>query len=256
MGYKNLEDDDSVSIVRDLLRRKSEISDLLKLGKTVLISISQPLSFYRATGEKEYSGTGRNRATTKKVILDDILNYLPIRMTTVKATGADIDFKGDELLREFWESMKDTLYFNAYTDNTVGKPFLFIKGTNKVVGSYLPFDKGNLILLPSLLELSDFKTKKDYKLMQASYVNTFRELTLSLKNDTGDIELPLWTNDFYCLFTHNNEVLLTTHWDSHFSLLCSDKETVSKIVMFAGLEGYYCDDKSEIYWSLQNNSQN
>ncbi|KRE92168.1 hypothetical protein ASG89_33500 [Paenibacillus sp. Soil766] len=59
-------------------------------------------------------------------------------------------------------------------------------------------------------------------------------------------------NQHLSLFTHNNEVLLTTHWDSHFSLLCSDKKAISKIVKFAGLEGYYCDDKSEIYWSLQN----
>lgn len=58
------------------------------------------------------------------------------------------------------------------------------------------------------------------------------------------------------LFTHNNEVLLTTHWDSHFSLLCSDKETINKIVKFAGLEGFFCDEKTEIYWSLQNTSLN
>lgn len=58
------------------------------------------------------------------------------------------------------------------------------------------------------------------------------------------------------LFTHNNEVLITTHWDSHFSMLCSNKETINKIVKFAGLEGFFCDDKTEIYWSLRNTSLN
>jgi hypothetical protein len=61
-------------------------------------------------------------------------------------------------------------------------------------------------------------------------------------------------NQHLNLFTHNNEVLLTTHWDSHFSLLCSDKGTINKIVEFAGLEGFFCDEKTEIYWSLQNKS--
>ena len=52
------------------------------------------------------------------------------------------------------------------------------------------------------------------------------------------------------LFTHDNELLITTHWDSHFSMLCSDKETIERIVKHCDLEGFYCDDKTEIYWSL------
>ncbi|WP_239616319.1 DUF2711 family protein [Cohnella mopanensis] len=63
-------------------------------------------------------------------------------------------------------------------------------------------------------------------------------------------------NQHLNLFTHNNEVLLTTHWDSHFSLLCSDKDTIKKIVKFAGLEGFFCDEKTDIYWSLRNTSFN
>ena len=53
------------------------------------------------------------------------------------------------------------------------------------------------------------------------------------------------------LFTHDNELLVTTHWDSHFSMLCSDKETIERIVKSCGLEGFYCDNKTEIYWSLR-----
>ncbi|MBB2483265.1 DUF2711 family protein [Bacillus sp. APMAM] len=54
------------------------------------------------------------------------------------------------------------------------------------------------------------------------------------------------------LFTHDNKILITTHWDSHFSLICSDKETVGKIVDLCQLEGFYCDEYTKIYWSLFN----
>jgi Protein of unknown function (DUF2711) len=54
------------------------------------------------------------------------------------------------------------------------------------------------------------------------------------------------------LFTHDASILLTTHWDSHFSLLCSDKETVHRIVTLCNLEGFYCTDKTQIYWSIWN----
>lgn len=52
-------------------------------------------------------------------------------------------------------------------------------------------------------------------------------------------------------FTHDNELLVTTHWDSHFSMLCSDKETIERIVKHCDLEGFYCDDQTEIYWSVR-----
>jgi hypothetical protein len=54
------------------------------------------------------------------------------------------------------------------------------------------------------------------------------------------------------LFSHDSNILLTTHWDSHFSLLCSDKETVNKIVDLCNLEGFYCTDQTQIYWSIFN----
>jgi hypothetical protein len=54
------------------------------------------------------------------------------------------------------------------------------------------------------------------------------------------------------LFSHDSSILLTTHWDSHFSLLCSDKKTVNKIVDLCNLEGFYCTDQTKIYWSIFN----
>lgn len=56
------------------------------------------------------------------------------------------------------------------------------------------------------------------------------------------------------LFTHDNGILITTHWDSHFSFLCSDKETVEQLVRLSGLEGFYCNEHTKIYWSLPSGS--
>lgn len=52
------------------------------------------------------------------------------------------------------------------------------------------------------------------------------------------------------LFTHDHKILLTTHWDSHYSMLCADKNTVNKLVESCNLEGFYCSEHTEIYWSL------
>ncbi|MGN1400808.1 MAG: hypothetical protein ACI4XL_04825, partial [Bacillus sp. (in: firmicutes)] len=45
------------------------------------------------------------------------------------------------------------------------------------------------------------------------------------------------------LFTHDNSILITTHWDSHFSMLGSDKCTVEQLVHLCELEGFYCNER-------------
>lgn len=53
------------------------------------------------------------------------------------------------------------------------------------------------------------------------------------------------------LFTPDKSILITTHWDSHFSFLCSTKEIIDEIVINANLEGFYCREETEIYWSIR-----
>ncbi|NRF41408.1 DUF2711 family protein [Pedobacter foliorum] len=52
-------------------------------------------------------------------------------------------------------------------------------------------------------------------------------------------------------YTTHNEILYATHWDSHFTLLCSNKNTVENILFNHRFEGFYCDEKIDIYWSTK-----
>ncbi|MET3575605.1 DUF2711 family protein [Bhargavaea ullalensis] len=55
------------------------------------------------------------------------------------------------------------------------------------------------------------------------------------------------------LFTHDQSLLITTHWDSHFSMVCSkDRKKLERIVRSSGLEGFFCSNRTEIYWSVWN----
>ena len=51
------------------------------------------------------------------------------------------------------------------------------------------------------------------------------------------------------LYTEDKKVLITVHWDSFQTYICSSKEIVQKIVQEAKLEGFYCDETTKIYWS-------
>ena len=53
-----------------------------------------------------------------------------------------------------------------------------------------------------------------------------------------------------CLFTPDKAVLITTHWDSHFSYLCSSKAVIDQILEYQAFEGFYCTPETEVYWSV------
>ncbi len=53
------------------------------------------------------------------------------------------------------------------------------------------------------------------------------------------------------LFTPDKSLLVTTHWDSHFSFLCSTRETIQIILSINPFEGFFCDEKTEVFWSLR-----
>ena len=52
------------------------------------------------------------------------------------------------------------------------------------------------------------------------------------------------------IFTPDKALLWTTHWDSHFSLLCSSKNLLDRIEDSYHFEGFFCTPSTEIYWSL------
>lgn len=53
-----------------------------------------------------------------------------------------------------------------------------------------------------------------------------------------------------CVFTPDKSILVTSHWDSHFSFLCSSKLTIDQILEHQDFEGFFCTPETEVYWSV------
>lgn len=52
------------------------------------------------------------------------------------------------------------------------------------------------------------------------------------------------------LFTPDQSMLFTTHWDSHFSFVCSSREKLEALMSMKEFEGFYCEPETEVYWSV------
>jgi hypothetical protein len=53
------------------------------------------------------------------------------------------------------------------------------------------------------------------------------------------------------VFTPDKAILWTTHWDSHFSFLCSSERNLKSIREAYHFEGFFCDSTTEVYWSVR-----
>ena len=159
-GYKRLSNDESVHLVDELNRRKTEMCDLLDNGRPLVIFVPTPTSIYYWTGQTEYSGSGRNQKSTSILKKFELNDALPVSIIeSVSSDGDSIEFRGDTVFKTYWDRMKEYHYFSAYFKSDIGKPFLFVKGTGKSVGTLIKTKKSFILLLPSINPNGD--TKKE-----------------------------------------------------------------------------------------------
>lgn len=189
MGLKSLSDKDSTLIQQDIKRRKNEVSEMLKLGRTVIVFMSPNQECYYYTGEKQFSGTGRSRVTTNIVNKIDLLSILSQSLNVTGATGSSLDCRATEPFRTFFNANNEHFHYEAYFNKPIGNPLFFIKGTNKVVGTHLKIENGNLLFIPTFVDEDDEQLQKEF-------IDSVITLVDELKRETGDFEQPMWSQNF------------------------------------------------------------
>jgi hypothetical protein len=130
---------------------KTELSTSLENGKTVFVFFTKFEEFFVHTGEKTYSGTGRNSRATNIVTGSDNYRFFPIRLPSITAkAGSEMHFTGHASLAAFWAEFKEYLKYESYLEGKIDTPLFVTKTGNKVVGGLFRVGKGHLVLLPPL----------------------------------------------------------------------------------------------------------
>lgn len=152
MGLPRLSDDLSVRLKADIQRRHKEFEGFLNSGRTLIVLARPEVAAYCSTGEKQYSGTGRNRAATTivgKAILQTAIPISGIEFTP--ARGDRIAPLGDGSLQALLRKYRDLFEYHAVIDSPGGKSLAVISGTDRAVGSIFTTEsKGTLLLLPHI----------------------------------------------------------------------------------------------------------
>lgn len=115
------------------------------------------------------------------------------------------------------------------------------------------FEEHNIIH-PSHGDLSPLL---ENRILQA--IKSIGENWLWVGDDIGTERKLHWIDDLIakdaiptsgCLFTHDHTLLVTTHWDSHCSFLCSSRDVIEKILAVDNFEGFYCTPDTQVYWGV------
>jgi hypothetical protein len=140
----------------------------------------KPLEVYVSTGDKEYSGTGRNQKVKK--LVEPWSNYksIPISLKWIPTEGSEMVIKSDyaELLGGYWQRFgRISRYFATWEE--AGKSVaITTRHGNKAVALARNSNNGALLLLPDLDFSSpeNFVKKKGEVLFSERYIQLCRGL--------------------------------------------------------------------------------
>lgn len=121
----------------DSRRRGEELHAFLRLGRLLVVLV--PSHIY-------LNYIVPNEGWKKKSLLS--LTHVVDSVEVVNSTGSSIEYRGDARFGDFWSVNKGRLTYRSYMPSPPGKPFLFVPGTNRTVGSWLETGGGHVLFLP------------------------------------------------------------------------------------------------------------
>ncbi len=207
-GHPWLSDDTSVQIQADVSRRHDEFKEFLELGRSLVIIVRPPQKCYVATGQQTFSGTGRNRVTTRVVAPFDLWSALPVAdLKLLQARGDRIEIIGDGPLQDMLRAYEHLLSYAAIMGQPSGQVLAQVVGTDRAVASlHVLKSGGQLLMLPSLLmelgaedgEAEDEDEDDDSNRWVADAPEFQSSLLAALAESSGGREItrPQWSENY------------------------------------------------------------
>lgn len=135
-GRPSLSDSRSFQLKEACEHWRREIKQAVESGKTVVVFLSQVEEVYIDTGDRQYSGTGKNRATTRIVAPYNNYHCIPadLEPTNTCGTAVRLASKGAEVLAPYWSEFADYSEYNVLLTNANIPACLVTKNGEKTVG--------------------------------------------------------------------------------------------------------------------------
>ncbi len=153
-GKPCLTDTNSFELTEACEHWRREIKQAIESRKTVIFFLTSFEEVYIDTGQRQYSGTGRNRQTTRMVGPYSNYKALPLSITPVPATGSAMKLVpvGAEILAPFWAEFGPVSEYKVLLPSEIKQIVITTRHGEKPVGAIIRSkdSSGALILLPDI----------------------------------------------------------------------------------------------------------
>lgn len=153
-GKRSLSDTLSFRLKECCEHWRREIKQAVDTGKTVLVYLPALDEVFVDTGQRSYSGTGRNQRTTRHVAEYSNYQAIPADLTPVTATGSSMKLaaKGAELLSPYWTEFESASTYHVLLTNPKVPASVVTRTGDKTVGAIYrsKASAGSLLLLPDI----------------------------------------------------------------------------------------------------------
>jgi len=213
-GKPSLSESASFKLKENCEHWRREIKQAVEAGKNVFVFLTSLYEVYVDTGQRTYSGTGKNRQTTR--IVDLYTNYatLPADIRPVNANGKAMKLMnlGAEVLAPYWDAFAELSSYCVLINSTIPGICLTTKNGDKPVGAIARSKRSNgaLVLLPDIEFYADGFLKDDEngemqwtpeaERFAVRFLSSIINLDKALKSSTEVTPEPPWaSNSLYLL---------------------------------------------------------
>jgi len=208
-GKPSLGESASFKLKENCEHWRREIKQAVESGKNVFVFLASLHEVYIDTGERSYSGTGRNRSTTRIVEIYNNYATIPENLKPVNANGKAMKLinLGAEVLAPYWDAFAERSSYCVLINSEIPGICLTTKNGDKTVGAIARSKRSNgaLILLPDIEFYADGFLKDDEnqemqwtleaERFAAQFLSSIANLDKALKSTTEVTPEPLWTSD-------------------------------------------------------------
>lgn len=153
-GKPSLSDSASFQLKECCEHWRREIKQAVEAGKTVVVFLPELQQVFVDTGQRSYSGTGRNQKTTRHVAEYDNYQAIPAALAAVTATGntMKLSARGAEVLAPYWSEFESISQYKVLLTDPKAPACIVTRTGEKPVGALYrsKSSAGTLLLLPDI----------------------------------------------------------------------------------------------------------
>ena len=141
---------------------RSEIVAAVQAGKLVIVYLAKPMEYYRHTGQKQFSGTGRSRVTTNFVTEISSYEAIPYLKRVTAKSGKETRLENDaSYIAPYWKEFSNYSQYEVEIEGDFKRVLLKSRTGDRTLGGAIHGKYGALLFLPPLRYDTETFTRYD-----------------------------------------------------------------------------------------------